>query len=412
MNAVGIRDFYKSLNSNDWCLIFILVFSILYPPIVPLGFLAWVISIFRYKTEKTYSFWMSMECLFVCYYLLLLIGMVWTQDVEAGFFKLENKLSFLLFPLLFYFSKFSLSRSSILNILLFSAGLSLLIYEFIAIFKSIYYPENNNWGYFKDVLFSPFMHRGYYAFYLVIGSLICHYKIYQNVKKTNLIVLFLFLSCGVFQTLSKAGILTWLIFNLILLLHFIIKRGSWKLMLTLGMGIVISVFVFLNIDSSIKNRFNKVPLSLAGIELKNNNSEESNQARILMWNASILSLSKGHFFGFGTGDDISILKAQNIRDHNKVVAIKELNAHNQFFTTALQIGLPGLLVLLAIFIKTWRNFFRDKHLLSLLISLCFFCNFFIESFLERQAGIILFCLLTITLSKEIIADKRETFAEN
>ncbi len=66
-------------------------------------------------------------------------------------------------------------------------------------------------------------------------------------------------------------------------------------MLTLGMGIVISVFVFLNIDSSIKNRFNKVPLSLAGIELKNNNSEESNQARILMWNASILSLSKGHF---------------------------------------------------------------------------------------------------------------------
>jgi O-antigen ligase len=338
--------------------------------------------------------------------------MVWTQDVEAGFFKLENKLSFLLFPLLFYFSKFSLSRSSILNILLFSAGLSLLIYEFIAIFKSIYYPENNNWGYFKDVLFSPFMHRGYYAFYLVIGSLICHYKIYQNVKKTNLRVLFLFLSCGVFQTLSKAGILTWLIFNLILLLHFIIKRGSWKLMLTLGMGIVISVFVFLNIDSSVKNRFNKVPLSLAGIELKNNNSEESNQARILMWNASILSLSKGHFFGFGTGDDISILKAQNIRDHNKVVAIKELNAHNQFFTTALQIGLPGLLILLAIFIKTWRNFFRDKHLLSLLISLCFFCNFFIESFLERQAGIILFCLLTITLSKEIIADKRETFAEN
>ena len=412
MNAGGIRDFYKSLNGNDRCLIFILVFSILYPPIVPLGFLAWVISIFRYKTEKTYSFWMSMECLFVCYYLLLLIGMVWTQDVEAGFFKLENKLSFLLFPLLFYFSKFSLSRSSILNILLFSAGLSLLIYEFIAIFKSIYYPENNNWGYFKDVLFSPFMHRGYYAFYLVIGSLICHYKIYQNVKKTNLIVLFLFLSCGVFQTLSKAGILTWLIFNLILLLHFIIKRGSWKLMLTLGMGIVISVFVFLNIDSSVKNRFNKVPLSLAGIELKNNNSEESNQARILMWNASILSLSKGHFFGFGTGDDISILKAQNIRDHNKVVAIKELNAHNQFFTTALQIGLPGLLILLAIFIKTWRNFFRDKHLLSLLISLCFFCNFLIESFLERQAGIILFCLLTITLSKEIIADKRETFAEN
>ena len=412
MNAGGIRDFYKSLNGNDRCLIFILVFSILYPPIVPLGFMAWIISTFRHKKEKTYSFWMSMESLFVIYYLFLIIGMAWTNDIEAGFFKLENKLSFLLFPLLFYFSKFSLSRSTILNMLLFSAGLSLLIYEFIAIFKSLYYPENNNWGYFKDVLFSPFMHRGYYAFYLVIGTLICHSKIYQNAKKTNLIVLFLFLSFGVFQTFSKAGILTWLVFNLILLLHFIINRGNWKFMLTIGIGIVISIFAFLNIESGVKNRFEKVPLSLKEIQLKNNNSAESNQSRILMWNASILSLSKGHFFGYGTGDDISILKARNLSDHNQVIAIKELNSHNQFLTTTLQIGLPGLIILLAIFIKTWRDSFRDKHLLSLLISLCFFCNFLIESFLERQAGIILFCLLTITLSKEIIADKSDTFAEN
>ena len=128
MNAGGIRDFYKSLNGNDRCLIFILVFSILCPPIVPLGFMAWIISTFRHKKEKTYSFWMSMESLFVIYYLFLIIGMAWTNDIEAGFFKLENKLSFLLFPLLFYFSKFSLSRSTILNMLLFSAGLSLLIY--------------------------------------------------------------------------------------------------------------------------------------------------------------------------------------------------------------------------------------------------------------------------------------------
>ena len=412
MNAAINNRFFKSLNSNDWCLTFILVFSILYPPIVPIGFMAWITTIFWCKKQKSYSFWTSMEFLFVGYYLLLIIGMAWTQNLEAGFFKLENKLSFLLFPLLFYFSKFTLNRSAILNILLISTVLSLIIYEFIAIFKSIYYPENNNWGYFKDMLFSLFMHRGYYAFYLVLGSLICHSEIYKSSKKINYTILFTFLSCGVFQTLSKAGILTWLVFNLAFMIHFITKNKNWKPTLIIGIGLMAGLFIFYKFDSSVKNRFEKIPISLKKIQLTNNNSEESNQARILMWNASILSLSKSPILGFGTGDDVSTLKAQNLRNNNKSVAMQELNSHNQFLTTTLQIGIPGLFILLGIFIKTCRNFFHDKHPLTILISLCFFCNFLIESFLERQAGIILFCLLTISLHTEFNKNELESKVEN
>lgn len=412
MSTLGIRDALKQWNSNDWCLGFILFFSIVYLPIVPIGFIIWTLTFWRKIKRKNYSFWKSLEFLFIVYYLLLVIGMGWTQNLDVGLFKLENKFSFLLFPILFYFSNFTVRRSAILNIILFSSCFSLLIYEIIAVFKSIYYPENNHWGYFKDVLFSPFMHRGYYAFYLVLASLICHAKVYYINKPKFYTLLFIFISFGVLQTLSKAGILSWLLLNIILFASTMIRKKKLKTMLLFAGVLTFSLFLFLNLNSSIKERFEKIPLSSQDIKLKHNNSKESNQVRILMWNASLVSINKSPFLGYGTGDDITILEIQNAIDDNQNIATLRLNSHNQFFTTTLQVGVFGLFILIGIFFKSWWDFFRGKQLISLLISFCFFCNFLVESFLERQAGIVLFCVLLISLSQKNTSDKQVITVEN
>jgi len=332
------------------------------------------------------------------YYLLLAIGLLWTSDLDTGLFKMENKLTFLLFPILFYFSRFTLSKTKILNILLFSLFFSLILYEVIAIFRSIYHIENNHWGYFKDSLFTLFMHRGYYALYLVIGSLICHSKIYDKKNKAMYIILFIFLSVGVIQTYSKAGVLSLLIFNLILLLFTVGRKKIWKTGLFISFGFISLFIILMSFDSNLINRFKQIPISTSQIKLENNNSSESNQARILMWSASIKSMKKGSILGYGTGDDIAILKEQNESNFNRKMADKEMNSHNQFFTTALQLGIPGLIILLAAFLSSWIKFFREKDILALLISFCFFSNFLIESMLERQAGVVLFCVLTLCLS--------------
>ena len=165
-------------------------------------------------------------------------------------------------------------------------------------------------------------------------------------------------------------------------------------------------------NSSIKERFEKIPLSSQDIKLKHNNSTESNQARILMWNASLVSINKSPFLGYGTGDDITILEMQNAIDDNQNIATLRLNSHNQFFTTTLQVGVFGLFILIGIFFKSCWDFFRGKQLISLLISFCFFCNFLVESFLERQAGIVLFCVLLISLSQKNTSDKQVITVEN
>ena len=105
-------------------------------------------------------------------------------------------------------------------------------------------------------------------------------------------------------------------------------------------------------------------------------------------------------------------KMQNAIDDNQNIATLRLNSHNQFFTTTLQVGVFGLFILIGIFFKSWWAFFRGKQLISLLISFCFFCNFLVESFLERQAGIVLFCVLLISLSQKNTSDKQVITVEN
>ena len=308
---VKLQNIFKAWNSNDWCLAYILFFSITYMPIVPIGFVLWVLTFWKHLEKKDYKIWSGIEIYFISYYLLLAIGLLWTAQLDAGFFKMENKLVFLLFPILFYFSKLTLSRTQIFNILLFSLSFSLILYELIAIFKSIYHLENNHWGYFKDSLFTLFMHRGYYALYLVIGSLICHSKIYEQKNKAIYPMLFILFSIGVLQTYSKAGVLSLVSFNLILLIYTVAKKKIWKAGVFIIIGFMSLFMLLISVDSSLKNRFKQIPISLSHVQLKNNKSSESNQARILMWSASLKSIKKGSILGYGTGDDIAILKQQN-----------------------------------------------------------------------------------------------------
>ena len=411
-NLQKCKEMMQAWKFNDWCIAYIVFFSIVYQQLAPLGFFAWMSIFWRNIEKKPYAFWRGLEFIFVLYYIFLCLGLLWTDNIDVGIFKLENKLSFAVFPLLFYFSKLSISKETVLNILLFSICFSLTIYQIVAISKSIYNPEDNHWGYFKGSLFCLFMHRGYYASYLVIGSLICQSKIQRNQNRLMNGILFVFLSIGTIQTHSKAGILCLLGLNTFLFFYYVIRKKLWKTAMTTGIVSITLLGLFINMESTLKDRFQKIPLSKENIQLKNNNSSESNQARLIMWSASIKCIYKGTFWGYGTGDDTQVLEEQNKLDKNLKMAEDLMNSHNQFFTTMLQIGLPGLFVLFTIFYRACKTACKNKELLTLLISLCFFINFLVESYLERQAGIILFCLLTISLHTEFIKNELESKVEN
>ena len=72
------------------------------------------------------------------------------------------------------------------------------------------------------------------------------------------------------------------------------------------------------------------------------------------------------------------------------MAIRKLNPHNQYFQTAIEVGMVGLFFLLAIIFFGLYYAILNKNwlLLFILISLAFNCLF--ESILQRQSGIVFY----------------------
>jgi O-antigen ligase len=71
------------------------------------------------------------------------------------------------------------------------------------------------------------------------------------------------------------------------------------------------------------------------------------------------------------------------------------NFHNQFAETTVGTGIPGVIILLGILIYVFTSFRRQLFfpLFVYIITVLFFMT---ESVLERQAGIMMFCLIILT----------------
>jgi O-antigen ligase len=205
------------------------------------------------------------------------------------------------------------------------------------------------------------------------------------------LALICFFSIGVLQTGSKAGIVCLFVVFIVQFFAFT-KLKNTRFNWIMNFSVLLFSIVLLT-NNPIKTRFETMWSALGNIQTKNNNSVESNTARIIMWNTSLDVWKENFFIGTGTGDYDDELTAKNIEYKNFGVAKERLNSHNQFLNSAVQLGLVGFLVLLMIFISSY--FFSEKKMWQLLILVVFLINFLVESFLETQAGIILFCTLLL-----------------
>jgi O-antigen ligase len=393
--TVVLNKITNTFTLADLGLSWILFFSIVYQKIVPIGFGFMLISlVFRRQTIKKtdiISFFNKGPALwFIFYYLLLIVGLLWTENHSFAFSKLENKFAFILMPTLLFITVRKWGNFEWKQLLVYSLLFALVMYETLALWRYIGQSENSWQFEFLASRFSIFMHRSYFACYLVIGIIL----IFENIRSAysiSSVVLISFFSVGVLQTESKAGIVCLFlvfVFQFYSLLKLKHKKFNWIL--------TFSIFLFSTIlltNNPIKSRFESMFDAVGNMQTKNNNSVESNTARIIMWNTSLDVWKENFLFGTGTGDYDDELTAKNIEYKNFGVAKERLNSHNQFLNSAVQLGLVGFLVLLMIFISSY--FFSEKKMWQLLILVVFLINFLVESFLETQAGIILFCTLLL-----------------
>jgi O-antigen ligase len=197
---------------------------------------------------------------------------------------------------------------------------------------------------------------------------------------------------------SLAAILYFLVVASFLVLYEIGKRWNWKIALAVFIPVIASVFLAVNYVPIVKgqwlnakqyaDRFVAAPETF----VKDTNPWTGSEERLILW---IVSTEILHEAPLGLGaknyDDAIYKRLKAYGKHR--MAAKHLNPHNQYLTTGIEIGVFGIVLLVIMVFYGIIYGLRRKHWLLLVTSssLAFHCLF--ESMLERQSGIVFFCLM-------------------
>lgn len=387
-------------------MILFLIMTFFYQRLQPLMILLLLISLVFSRAQKEeirtkMSFSRPLIWLLI-YFLLHIIGVLYSTNKHEGWLDVSMKLSFFVFPVYFSLSRIH-NVAKIMNWFVWIGSASVLICIATVVYKYYIY-RYNPLG--SESEFSMFMHRSYQAMYWGFGAVWSLYSALESKKQRWLNIFFvLILSFGVFLTFSKAGMISLIlslgIVFLIMIVHYRYIKGA---IITLITGFLLLITVNY-VTPKPMARF-KVMVQKLTEPNTNQDSHDSNDARLMMWQTSIEAIVDKPLIGVGTGDINDELNRRNrLKGHDKF-AEDSLNSHNQFLNTGVALGLTGILVLIAVFvtlfkgkvigIKSWIVWIISGQLVFFLLT---------ESGFETQAGVVLFTfiisLLGSTKSKHL-----------
>lgn len=380
----------------------VVFFQTVFPKLVPLAIIIWtvfvIIGIIKRKLAWSTN---PLYIAFIALYFSYLAGVLYTQDTGLAKMYLENKLSFVLFPVLFSFKpKFIFSlRTPALGLIF-----GVLLISFWGIYKLLSCLASASvidcFPYFSDV-----HHPSYFAVYILFSMALSIYGYIQKWKGFNRSSVFLFCIFGViasFLAFSLSGILFLTITCCLLIWVWMKKKYGMKITFALTTGLFAVLFFFVTF-SPLKEDFKYTSQSFSRYMespeefLKTGNRYlTGNEVRLIMWTVTAQLIAE-HPFGVGTGNtDIYIEK--KLQDYGLYdLASYKYNPHNQFLQTFLEVGIIGFLVFLFIIVISIRTAIKSKNPLLLIVAASLIFNCLFESMLQRQSGIIFYtfwmCLL-------------------
>lgn len=338
--------------------------------------------------------------LLIGFYVLHLLGLLYTSNADAGAFDVQVKLSLFLFPLLF--ATRPLEKSQLNKVFFgFIAG-ALASSLFMLIYAMYAQLTTGAMNYFYEAL-AFYIHPSYISMYL---NLILVWLLMDVNKPSSerllkaawSLLLLLFFLVMIVLLSSKMGIISSFLVLGTALVYSIVKHKKYVLG-TVGIAVIaLSVLGILKFVPEVAGRLERaVHAVTAGSD--DNTKVESTAVRMLVWKASNTVISEHVLLGVGTGDSKDALMAEYERQGMTGALEHRLNCHNEFYQVFVSLGLVGfLLLLLVLFLPLAQNWKRQNFLFVFFVALVFL-NFLTESMLETQAGVLFFGYFYALLSR-------------
>lgn len=330
------------------------------------------------------------------FYLLHVIGLLYTHNLEEAFSNLEIKVTLLIFPLIFYSMQYGALQNKFL-LKNFIAGC--LLCCALCLFRSAYLSITEEKNYFFYQYLSWFQHPSYLAMYLTFCCIaMFEWLLYD---KRISIALSVFFTVFVVLLSSKAGILIhFLSLSVYFVSSYFSERNYKKLFLFVvsgGLLLGLSIVFF----PPLKERFDNVAGAFKTDKV-DKGATESTAVRMLIWNESISIIKEHPLLGVSPGDANDTLYGKYQKNGLTGAYAKRLNAHSQYFQTGVSLGWVGLLSFLFVLAIPFLN--RSKKLVVFFLVICA-VNFLTESMLQTMAGCIFFGYFYAMLAFEAEPDK-------
>ncbi len=323
----------------------------------------------------------------IAFYLLNITTLLWTDNISAGIFSLEVKLSFLVIPLILGFQKPDSDFN--LNHIIKYFSIASIISPTLLFGRAFYmYFSGNPFPIYSP--FSPELHVTYLATYSTI-NLIFNYLILKNHPNLNTKILAYFSILITIPTIwvsqSKAGMIIYLIIVAIIVFKEMVNFNKWMGIISISVLVIGSV-LFINTNPRFKAMFEAVRNYEKYLDGKQTTTE-STAARIMTWDASLKIIKENFWIGVGNGDTKQeLLKKYDSLGYQGPARL-QLNAHNQYLETLLYTGVFGLLFLMGIFILP-VIFLKQNTTFFWMFAVVYGFHFLFESMLNTQAGVIFF----------------------
>jgi hypothetical protein len=351
---------------------------------------------------------------FLIYYLMLLIGMAITYDVENGLFTLNKKITFLILPIIIAtginldkeiigFLKRSFVYSCICLILICLGSSALYFFQggnpenfdFATSenFKAIHPNASPIWMHFSYIQLAHWagIHPGYLSMYLVFCLIFLLTDQFRNVTdRTIHVLLGILIVCFIVLLATRMAILALICSTAYLLLNAVQKKQP-RIVVAIGV-VFLALLLLLLVNPVAKFRIIEEPRITTYQVNQAVTNWNSVSYRLLEWEGSWSVIRDHWLIGVGTGG--GKLAMDNFYAHfNKSTVGLEHNAHNQYLQTWMETGILGLFTFLAcIFLGLFR-LRKDPSYVCFIIIFSLMCM--TESIGERQKGVVFFTVFQV-----------------
>lgn len=362
------------------------------PPVIILLVLNWLMEgRFREKFANV-SNW-RYAALFIAFYLIHIVGLLYSSNMDFGLFDLEIKLSALLFPVIFVTTSrytpeqvnkvFSTFLLGCIVAMIFCFGRGLYRYSDTQDINVLLYGE-----------LSFFHHPTYFAMYLCLAICVLFFYAFKRYdqlvafQRMALKMLIPLFTVFVILLNAKTGlicltlILAGAFAYLVLIQKKYLQGGVYFVTALILVGSLnwLAPLTFKRFQWAVKVLFEEVEPD----------ATESTLGRLQVWPVTLELILENPLIGVGTGDIRDELERKYQEKDLEGLMESKLNAHNQYLQTFAALGLIGFLILFLGLLFPAIHSIKQHKPIYLMFILIIAINSLTESILEVQDGIIFY----------------------